>query len=125
MGAPAFTLALPPQQPNLVLVGDQRGRLSAFDWRAAATSGGSGGGSQGVGASAGRKLLCAKVHEDAVRSMACRPGGGGSSGGAGGLDVAAGGDDGRVVLFSSAEAAAGAVTTAKVRRRPLPAAGCT
>ena len=111
VGAPAFSLALPPQQPHLVLVGDQLGRLSALDIRAA--SGGSTG--EGGKAGSGRKPLAqAKVASDVVRCLACCGGTAASAAGAGELDVAAGGDDGRVALLSSKEAAAGELATLKV-----------
>lgn len=104
VGSPAFTLALPPQQPHLALLGDQLGRLLAFDWRVASSS------ADGAGAG-GKALLCTKVAGDIVRCLACAPS---NSGGAGGLDVAACGDDCRVQMLSSKEAAVGELATLKV-----------
>ncbi|GAB4814657.1 hypothetical protein N2152v2_001703 [Parachlorella kessleri] len=96
VGAPAFALTVPPQQPHLALVGDQLGRVSCFDSRKGSSSGSSAAPHRSWPPAIG------KLFRDAVRSIACSPGESSD-----GLDVAVGADDGRVVLLSSTEAASG------------------
>lgn len=107
VGAPVFALALHPQQPNLMLAGDQMGQLVALDWRAASGSG------SGSNSSPSAVLLSTKLHSDVVRSIVCH-GHGGKAGSSGSLDVAVGGDDGRVLLVDLKEIAGGALSTVKV-----------